>query len=284
MVEHAPVGMARQKLNKTQWNGTNHCISWTVEWIDRAGKRTHVRCDDTLTVADAHARAVQQNTQSTNKKRKRDASQKATTEESRLTSKQDPALQTSVLETSSTQKAENVEGPISVSNPLANRADEASPLQEPLHFYLCKTHTRSIHTVLIPLASSDTISTCLKNRIILEFPTIYVLPSSPDLLPEPYISESQYFRRRRAVGGAGISINEETQKEAVEPTTAIKATDATQPSSSAENESGESDGEDEEISDEEEKGPIPMDMTEPVVTHDGTALDCGKTSELFPIK
>ena len=48
--------------------------------------------------------------------------------------------------------------------------------------------------VLIPLPSDATLATSLTNRVVLEFPTIYVLPQHQDRgLPDGFISEDDYF-------------------------------------------------------------------------------------------
>jgi hypothetical protein len=65
----------------------------------------------------------------------------------------------------------------------------------PLHFYLLKPSTTTSQKVLIPLHRNATLTSCLRDRTVLEFPTIYVLPHAPASLPaEDYILEEQYLR------------------------------------------------------------------------------------------
>ncbi|KAI9840144.1 MAG: hypothetical protein M1838_004205 [Thelocarpon superellum] len=63
------------------------------------------------------------------------------------------------------------------------------------HFYLLRPRTPCTVRVLIPLPHTMALSECLRDRRVLEFPTIYVLPSAPDLLPEGFVSESEYLGR-----------------------------------------------------------------------------------------
>ena len=66
----------------------------------------------------------------------------------------------------------------------------------PLSFHLHHPSLPSSHPVLIPLPSDATLSTSLTNRLVLEFPTIYVLHQRPgDKLPEKFISEEDFFAR-----------------------------------------------------------------------------------------
>jgi hypothetical protein len=48
--------------------------------------------------------------------------------------------------------------------------------------------------VLIPLTSSHTLAESLHGRTVLEFPTIYVFPTSVQGLPEEFMLEEEYVR------------------------------------------------------------------------------------------
>lgn len=63
-----------------------------------------------------------------------------------------------------------------------------------LQFYLHHPSLPSKDPVLIPLPPNATLATSLTNRLVLEFPTIYVLPQhQDDGLPDGFISEDDYF-------------------------------------------------------------------------------------------
>lgn len=65
-------------------------------------------------------------------------------------------------------------------------------------FYLHHPSLPSRHPVLIPLSPTAILATALTNRLVLEFPTIYVLqPQSDGKLPEGYISEDEFFRKAK---------------------------------------------------------------------------------------
>ena len=91
--------------------------------------------------------------------------------------------------------------------PLTDRMDQpgpepptsASAIPRPtstpsLKFYLHHPSLPSKDPVLIPLPSDATLATSLTNRLVLEFPTIYVLPQHEGRgLPDGFISEDDYF-------------------------------------------------------------------------------------------
>lgn len=65
------------------------------------------------------------------------------------------------------------------------------------YYYLSKPGTPSTHRVLIPLDSDSTLTGSLHDRVVQEYPTIYVLPDAPDSLPECFTLESDYARGTR---------------------------------------------------------------------------------------
>lgn len=65
------------------------------------------------------------------------------------------------------------------------------------HFYLVKPHTSSTRRVLIPLAPMAQLSTCLRGRTVLEFPSIQLLSTAPDALPAQFQLEADYLEEAR---------------------------------------------------------------------------------------
>lgn len=63
----------------------------------------------------------------------------------------------------------------------------------PSYFYLLRPHTPTASRVLVPLGPASTLSTSLENRVVLEFPTIFVLPYPPEALPGHYMLEEQFL-------------------------------------------------------------------------------------------
>ena len=77
---------------------------------------------------------------------------------------------------------------------------DASPVPAPapkadLTFHLHHPSLPSRQPVLIPLPPDAKLATSLTNRLVHEFPTIYVLHSPPDgkQLPEAFVSEEEFF-------------------------------------------------------------------------------------------
>ena len=67
-------------------------------------------------------------------------------------------------------------------------------------FYLHHPSLPSKHPVLIPLFADSILATSLTNRLVLEFPTIYVIYQQPDgKLPDGFISEEDFFASAKKV-------------------------------------------------------------------------------------
>ena len=84
----------------------------------------------------------------------------------------------------------------SASLPVSSEAwpvTESAPRVD-FKFYLHHPSLPSRHPVLIPLSPDAKLATALFNRLVLEFPTIYVLHNQPDAkLPEGFVSEEDFF-------------------------------------------------------------------------------------------
>ena len=82
-----------------------------------------------------------------------------------------------------------------VAEPLPGETDK-NITSQPLSFYL---HTPSLpckQTVLAPITLDTTISSALRTRLVLEYPTIYVFQRHfNDDLPEKYIREEEFYKK-----------------------------------------------------------------------------------------
>ena len=76
----------------------------------------------------------------------------------------------------------------------------ANPTNSYLYFYLHAPRLPSPQPVLIPLTSDSTLSNCLRNNLVLEFPSIYVLQDDPMHLPNDYITEGDFDRKMQQEG------------------------------------------------------------------------------------
>ena len=74
-----------------------------------------------------------------------------------------------------------------------DNSKDISPAPSGFHFYLVKPHTSSSRRVLIPLSNEATLSTGLRGRVVLEFPTIQVLFKPPQSLPSEFQLEDDYL-------------------------------------------------------------------------------------------
>lgn len=92
--------------------------------------------------------------------------------------------------------------------PAPTTAAPAPPTQKTpttnreIHLYLHRPRTPTKHPVLIPLSATSSLAAALKDHTVLEFPTIYALPYSPERLSGggedgdslPFVLEEVFLR------------------------------------------------------------------------------------------
>lgn len=78
--------------------------------------------------------------------------------------------------------------------PLLPSPKPEQPPVPQVHFYLLLPSTPTSYRVLIALASDDTLASALRDRFVLEFPTIYALKQRPDNLPKGFMNEEDYLK------------------------------------------------------------------------------------------
>lgn len=98
----------------------------------------------------------------------------------------------------SSETEEAREDATSREDPAARFEDETASTtsRQPCFFYLLKVGTSSASKVLIPLEANKSLTEALRNQSVLEFPTIYTLPHSPEQLPSSYMLDKQYEQLR----------------------------------------------------------------------------------------
>ncbi|KXT16507.1 hypothetical protein AC579_1339 [Pseudocercospora musae] len=204
-MHRAPTGMSRQKANHTRASKRNH-ILWTVEWIDADGRRIISNdCLESDKLRDLYAAIqIRQNHAS---KRRPGESERAASKRRRLENKK-MAETEQKAETASTEPQQNhdVESAIeeeSESSKLDIGAGATSGGEQgssssatPKHFYLLRPGTSSTNKVLIPLDADTTLTATLRDKTVLEFPAIYVLPYVAHALPSGYMLEDTYLDAR----------------------------------------------------------------------------------------
>ncbi|KAL4894980.1 hypothetical protein BDV59DRAFT_211836 [Aspergillus ambiguus] len=168
-VVRAPRGMSRNKANATRWHPKHKCLNWTVEWIVPDGERRNRSCLESTSIAEAYDRAFP--LPKPDREQKLPEAEDPQAQDSRATPPPPPTI------TESTRpSAENTE-PDQTSTP----SFENSSYRD-LYFYLHRPRTATKQPVLIPLIPGITLTSALRDRTVLEFPTIYVLPNSPETL------------------------------------------------------------------------------------------------------
>ncbi|KAH0545552.1 hypothetical protein FGG08_000383 [Glutinoglossum americanum] len=172
IVEMAPKGIQRAKENLTHWNKKQRCLAWTVEWIYGDGQRSLCTALESLSIEAGYSRLKGGSQPTSSKKRKLDHAGELET-------------------TPNTDEVETAA--LTLTEPQRETETENNSPPVEYHFYLLRPRTPSPLRVLIPLSKTNTLSASLKDRVVLEFPTIYVLSEPPSALPEGFILESQYL-------------------------------------------------------------------------------------------
>ncbi|KAG0161255.1 hypothetical protein PDIDSM_8789 [Penicillium digitatum] len=191
-VLRAPKGMSRNKQNGSRLHPKHKRLAWTIEWITADGVKT-IRDSviDTCSIAEAYNRC-----------RPRPKDQEAAIEPVREEKKED-------LDPLNITTAASGD-PVTTVVEEADTKPLPSPTKDPakdltiaphrgLYFYLHRPRSTTKKPVLTPLLQTSTLSTVLRNRTVLEFPTIYALPESAETLfadkeNSKFILEEDYLR------------------------------------------------------------------------------------------
>ncbi|KAI9809171.1 MAG: hypothetical protein M1825_002462 [Sarcosagium campestre] len=182
ILDLAPKGMHRQVVNKTHWSKAQKCLVWTIEWIDEHGDKTLHLALEKASVQKAHTQMLPEAARSS-RKRKHDtdaAGHEGTIPEPRSKHSLDEGNGKDASSTDSVPpSSENLSSPDT-------------------YFYLLRPRTPANIRVLAPISAETSITDCLKERVLLEFPTIYVLPFKPDSLPAGFMTEVAFLSQSSA--------------------------------------------------------------------------------------
>ncbi|KAL4914868.1 hypothetical protein BDW62DRAFT_213157 [Aspergillus aurantiobrunneus] len=183
----APRGMSRAKMNGSKWHSKQKCLQWAVEWVTDDGTK-RVNCAETLTIAEAYDRAFP-----LTKEEKQLCSQNSLREDEKPATTQPEPVQGTI--------------PQPTSNPPDNEpTDEQETAPESknqivphrnVFFYLHRPRTATKQAVLSPVSPDQPLTSALRDRIVLEFPTIYILKARLEDKPSEeskYILEEEYLR------------------------------------------------------------------------------------------
>ncbi|KAL4734218.1 hypothetical protein BDV11DRAFT_213086 [Aspergillus similis] len=210
----APKGMSRAKMNGSRWHPKQKCLQWTIEWVTDNGTKK-MNCAETATVAEAYDRAFPltmqerqlRNEESTSTSEPELACAQEPAKESTQETKRNVEPEESAEHTqlqSQTHQPPKSDMPISESTPetaqhhilpsnnhikpaqddttqptskLTSPSTEAPSPHRTVFFYIHRPRTATKQPVLAPLSPEMTLTTALQDRVVLEFPTIYVLRS-----------------------------------------------------------------------------------------------------------
>ncbi|OJJ77250.1 hypothetical protein ASPBRDRAFT_50184 [Aspergillus brasiliensis CBS 101740] len=208
-VVRAPKGMSRNKGNGSRWLARNQCLIWTVEWILADGEKKMRNCSEMAPIADSYDRVVplpKEEGDEQNQKQAGDEKPEETpeskTEEQKQQQPQDASSTTAPKLAPTTEPTQptdtsNAQLEASEATPTTSDSLPLTPHRD-LYFYLHRPRTATKQPVLAPLPPAISIAAALRGHTVLEFPTIYVLPDSPDTIRAQeyakYILEEEYLR------------------------------------------------------------------------------------------
>lgn len=182
----------------------NKCLSWSVEWVSKTGEKSVRNALEVHTIAEAYDRAFPL---PKHERRDGDATKESNPpKENTATAEETTDAAPSTALTASTEAAETNEEPPSRSEaePPADTAETTAadlPItpHRGLYFYLHRPRTTTKKPVLVPLPPSAPLKDVLRERTVLEFPTVYTLSESTETLltekdSSSFILEEEYLR------------------------------------------------------------------------------------------
>ncbi|EXJ55417.1 hypothetical protein A1O7_08344 [Cladophialophora yegresii CBS 114405] len=206
----APKGLSRNKQNKSHWAGESKGVAWTTEWIHYDGRKRHTIVFESSTVGEAFQNVFARKPIHS-QKRKRGTSE---TDSAPAAGREIPPI---LADGDSKNSKKIVEEAQDVPLDIRSRSSDTTPVQsgavvehmsdndqtnarqhvaaqplEDIHYYLFKPNTTSKVKCLIPIAADSKLVDVLRNRTLLEFPTLYIRREAPDALPEPFVTEAKY--------------------------------------------------------------------------------------------
>ncbi|OJJ51112.1 hypothetical protein ASPZODRAFT_127125 [Penicilliopsis zonata CBS 506.65] len=208
-VVRAPKGMSRSKMNASRWFTKQKCLNWTVEWVFPTGEKKLNTSLEGCTIAEAYARV--------NPVIKGTKDEEPPSEQSQAEPNPEaaPAQSTTV----ENQTHSTCDGSLSEAPPTST-ASHPPISHRDVYFYLHRPQTSTKQPVLVPLQPHQIFTTVLRNRTVLEFPTIYALSESPETLrtesedPARFLLEEEYLHAHKPGEEDPDSVPEKSENEA----------------------------------------------------------------------
>lgn len=178
-VIRAPKGMTRNKQNNSRWHPKQKCLIWAVEWIGPDGERKIRTCLESCRVAEAYDRFYPLPKQERKKELGQEQEQEQTQEQ-----KSEPPTEQEQQPEPGPEPPKTEQVPPSQPQPTEPQPEPTPAItsHRDVYFYLHRPRTPTKQPVLIPLAPAMTLTSALRGRTVLEFPTVYILPDSPDTI------------------------------------------------------------------------------------------------------
>lgn len=179
-----------------------------MEWISATGEKTVRNALETYPISEAYDRAIpppKHERPSTDLQKAKEGSQEKTPTEQTQTTTETPdgsAPTTTTTEPKGTEPT-TPSNPENIKPPTAQAEEQEPNLpitpHRSLYFYLHRPRTTTKKPVLVPLPPLAQLASVLRERTVLEFPTIYALPGSPETIlaskeTVPFILEEEYLR------------------------------------------------------------------------------------------
>ncbi|KAM3066118.1 hypothetical protein ACMFMG_010541 [Clarireedia jacksonii] len=207
-VIRAPAGMTRNVENATSWSKKQRCMNWQVEWVREAnaGGRLLKKSIERWSIADIYTDILEEERKknmspsSKNAERKRKAQEHKVRQAKKVKTEGHNLLESSApsfLQEPKTGAWETVTGysTLSLDTEPFEEQSTTSKLDPKYHFYLHRPKTQSSYPkVLVPINPTQSLTEVLRNRTVLEFPTIYVFETGPEELPSAFMLENDYVK------------------------------------------------------------------------------------------
>jgi hypothetical protein len=207
-VDRAPKGMRRNVENETTWSKNQKTINWQVEWIRLGGGgKVLSKAMCTKPIGDFYAalreeerkKSLSDEERKAEKKRKAEESKQKQAKKIKSDGHGDFDFMINLMTSTILQDPQTTSWNFTPTySPIPSA--RGSPLQltskAPMYdfkLYLLRPYTKSCFPkVLVPLDPAKPLSRILRFRIVLEFPTIYVLENGSETLLEQFMLEKDF--------------------------------------------------------------------------------------------
>jgi hypothetical protein len=213
IVDRAPKGMKRSTENNTNWSKHAKCINWQVEWVTNDGSRILGKVLENHPLGEAYTALLEEQRRAsmTEAEKKQDKKRKADeirrlAKKAKIASEFDLFTQGATLQNHESSAWYQIVAPepeearrklslVPDTETIPASSNNSDKAYSGVYFYLHRPYTPSSQPrVLIPLQPSESLSKSLRNRVVLEFPTIHAISSPPNSLPDTFTLEEDYLK------------------------------------------------------------------------------------------